>query len=365
MDRSRLSNIISTTRLLPHFSAKNVDVMRSCILNQFECENESQFLCKVLKSLYKTLSIESTSIIREKAVQIADSQHVTRSEDGNHITVHKHIQQQYNDILSRLHSDIIDYFGTFLDKQESIEFGYLNKQLYIETQKHSYLMKRCNDKCLDLNDNHLYKMISNESDGFDYCFLKEMSLSINKKINISEITSFNNFFCRLSSLTCYTFLSLSHVPVDVLFNSRHNFYQDTTARHTLNVLRVQHHSGRITQKCMNQVDIFRNNLEHYQNNLGMKSMGNVGELQLSIPTHYWYADELLRSHKAMVRKLLCNCSCIAQSIHLLCDTKTTIDNIKQLKSTFHNNLTCCKLDRDASLIIDCPPLKDKILKLVC
>ena len=49
----------------------------------------------------------------------------------NSITMYKYMQQQYNDPLSQLHSDIIDYFGTFLSKQESIELGYLNRQLYI------------------------------------------------------------------------------------------------------------------------------------------------------------------------------------------------------------------------------------------
>ena len=77
MDRSRLLNIVSVTRLLSHFSLENVDVMISCIFQQFECDNEYQFLCKALQSLCKTLSIESTSFIRGKAIQIADLQQIT------------------------------------------------------------------------------------------------------------------------------------------------------------------------------------------------------------------------------------------------------------------------------------------------
>ena len=152
MDQSRLSNIIAVTRLLPHFSPENVDVMKSCIFEQFECENESQFLCKALKSRYKTVSIESTSTIKQKAIQIVESQHIPRSKDDNRISVYKYIQQQYNDPLPRLHNDIVDYFGTFLTKKQRIEIGYLNKQLYIETQKQCYLIKRCNDKCLQLGN---------------------------------------------------------------------------------------------------------------------------------------------------------------------------------------------------------------------
>ena len=222
MDRSRLSNIISVTRLLPHFSPENVDVMKSCIFEQLECENESQFLCKALQSLCKTLSIESLSTIKNKAIQIADSQHITRFKDDNLVTVYKYVQQRYNDPFSRLHSDIIDYFGTFLSKRQSIEFGYLNKQLYIETQKHSYLIKRCNDQCLDLNDGHLYRIISNNSDGFDYSFGSDLTLSINKPYNVSNISCFNNFFTRLSTIKCFSLTSLSYIPIDMLLNRTHN-----------------------------------------------------------------------------------------------------------------------------------------------
>ena len=92
--------------------------MKSCIFEQLDCDNEAQFLCKALQALCKTLSIESTSIIKTTAVEISDSQNIqrsfyqivktTRSNDDNTITVYKYIQQQYNDPLSKLHSDIID-----------------------------------------------------------------------------------------------------------------------------------------------------------------------------------------------------------------------------------------------------------------
>ena len=151
MLRSKFSNIIATSRLLPHFSTENISVIKSCILEQLGCENESQFLCKVLQSLYPKMPLESTTIIKDKATQIADQQPMILSNSkqpptatsknvaNSDKTVFKHIQQRYTDPLSRLHSDIIDYLGTFLNKKQSIEIGYLNKQLYIETQKYSYL----------------------------------------------------------------------------------------------------------------------------------------------------------------------------------------------------------------------------------
>ena len=68
--------MLITTRLLPHFSAKNVDAMKSCIFHQFGCTNEVEFLCKVLEKMGRSLSNEAISIIQNKAVEIAEAQPV-------------------------------------------------------------------------------------------------------------------------------------------------------------------------------------------------------------------------------------------------------------------------------------------------
>ena len=53
MDQTRLSNVLSTTRLLPHFSQENVDIMKLCIFEQLGCQSESEFICKALNSMYR------------------------------------------------------------------------------------------------------------------------------------------------------------------------------------------------------------------------------------------------------------------------------------------------------------------------
>ena len=111
---------------------------------------------------------------------------IMRNNNNGCITVCKHIEQQYNDPLSQLNSDIIDYFGTFLTKQESIEFGYLNKQLYIETQKQSYLLKREIDSCFVITDDKLEKMVKERDDGFNYSFGKYLRLSLKKRFDINH-----------------------------------------------------------------------------------------------------------------------------------------------------------------------------------
>ena len=361
MDRSRLSNIISVARVLPHFSTENLAVMKSCIFEQLECENEGEFLCKALQSLYKTLSIESLLIIKNKAIEIADSQGFQQSQqqktsakrgnDNNHITVYKHIQQQYSDPLSKLHSDIIDYLATFLNKKQSIEFGYLNKQLYIETQKQSYLTKRCNDKCLELTGDNLEKMIWRRNDGFDYSFPQNLTLSIGKSFNVSKIASFKNFFSRIKILKCCKLFSLSYVPVDILFNSTRNFYQDESSRHNIKLLRIE--VDYCSEKAsIGQANTFCKNLDDYKNEC-VKSdcnvMRNIEELELRVELYDAQYEPHADPKIQALKQLLLSCGSIAHSIFLCSSTNAIINNIQELKTIFHTNLIHFRLGWHASI----------------
>ena len=103
MKRSKRSNIIATTRLLPHFSRANLNAIKWCIFEQTGCSTKSQFICESLHSLHNIMSVESAAIIRNKAITIADSQSMTKSpihnnnrnpiaSNDNHITVYRHIE---------------------------------------------------------------------------------------------------------------------------------------------------------------------------------------------------------------------------------------------------------------------------------
>ena len=103
--------------------------------------------------------------------------------------------------------------GTFLSKKQSIEFGYLNKQLYIETltQKQSYLAIRCNGSCFHLNNARIDRMISTRSDGFDYCFGKHLTFVLSKivpiKIPRADTGLIHNLLMTLGCVVESIFLS--------------------------------------------------------------------------------------------------------------------------------------------------------------
>ena len=238
MTKSNVANVLTTTRLLPYFNSKNVTTMRLYIYQQLKCTNESEFLCKVLTSMCSSLSNESTQKIKNKAVEIADSQLMnTTNHDVVSITINKYVEQQgCKDRLSQLHGDIIDYFASFLTKQESIAVGYLNKQLYLESQKQSYLLKRCKDKVLTLDSDRLSKALWPTSNSFNYHFLPRLRLYLHTDetseyvINkLNEKNLFEKFFMRVNSLTCSTLESLHYVPIEYVFNKT-NFFQNIQSR---------------------------------------------------------------------------------------------------------------------------------------
>ena len=351
MDRSQLSNIIATTRLVHHFSQPNLDVLKSCIFKQLGCHNEANFLCKSLLSLSKTMTLEATATIKNKAMELADLQSIQQSLDhdnkitnnnasnhkSNHITLHKHIQQQHNDPLSQLDSDTIDHLGTFLLKKESVEFGYLNKQLFIETQKHSYLLKRCkdtNDEPLHMDNNRVRKLVLEKCIPFNYYFPKNLEMNLFHDewtsfwdINLSsnslkeKIFGFENFFGKLQSINCKTCRSLCCVPWDVVFATRQDIENIF-----INVEIIPGSFNHVKKFC----DVFSNCKQIKTSNINIK----IKQLNIRLTgTRRRYQT----MRKQVCKKLLLTCGTHSKSIRIM-NGWIVVDAIQELKRIFHNNL---------------------------
>ena len=251
MDRSNFANVLITTRLLPYFNFDNVATIKSCILEELGCQDDKEFLCKILTMIYGSLSNKSTTIIKNKAIEIADSQPLTsssssscsnrkgttHSNDGGELlapgkasakSIYKYVEEKYNDLLSNLNGNVVDHIGSFLTKQESISFGYLNKQLYIETQKLSYLLRRCKDtddkNPFTLNADSASKLLWPVSSAYSYSFPMHLSVGHNSQFynryswnKILKQDFFNNFFSRLNCLQCTSLEMIGYIPILVYF----------------------------------------------------------------------------------------------------------------------------------------------------
>ena len=167
--------IISITRLLEHFNDENTQKFKQLLMKELGCTNETQLWHRILPLLSHLMTNESHMTLKKETIVIAEQQ----TSNNNNISVYKQMHKRYKDKLSNLHSDIIDYLATFLKKRQSIELGYLNKQLYIETQKQSYLVKRHNDHTFLLSDLKIDRLHWKHANLFSY------SLPHSVKINVS------------------------------------------------------------------------------------------------------------------------------------------------------------------------------------
>ena len=149
MTNQELSNVLTINRLLSHFTTDNLNAIRSCISDQLNCENEAQFLSKVLNICYThcLLSTKSIKTIKNAATKIGHKQKIiTPKSSQKRYTVCQYVDHEYKDPLSRLNSNIIDYLGEYLTDKDSNNFGLTNKQLYIETKKSCYIKIRLRRK---------------------------------------------------------------------------------------------------------------------------------------------------------------------------------------------------------------------------
>ena len=386
MERSKLSNIISTTRLLPHFSDVNINAIKSCIFEQLDITTESQFVAIALTSIYKTLPPESVAIIKNKAIEIADVQQIKSvtcrtlsfAKQNSNVTVCKYVEKQYDDRLSRLNSDIIDYFGTFLTKQESIEFGYLNKQLFIETQKQSYLLKRRKDSQFLLSDDKINKLYIGKTDAFNYTFPRHIWLSIRRvnKYITQNLAHFANFFKRLSILQCYGLVALSCVPFEVLFNKNSNYYTNKESREYIQLIKVvpytQDDMTTVDTICQKfdqcKQDLKTNNSSSSNNIHNINSINNMRgirtfEIDLGrMNNDYGFGmydqeeEDKKNDPSLMAKRLLTRFSRLSNSIRLF-DVSLKLTSIAEIQNIFHYNLKHVYF-KDSSVDIDCPGLNN-------
>ena len=239
MDSSVQSNILEIRRLLSNFDDGSISLFKQSLLNEVHCHNEKDWLGFVFKFLAPSLNRGSVAALRDKAIQIAESQFISidiESREATATTSTKKeyplcewIQQQYKDKLSRLPSDIIDHIGSYLNKKESISIGYLNKQLYIESQKESYLNKRWKDKALVLNDASISRFLWKKSNPYSYSMPTElyvksssyrssrMKTILNAQNAVFSSYWFKIMFTRLNVFTCGVPDCLPFVPVGLLF----------------------------------------------------------------------------------------------------------------------------------------------------
>ena len=262
------------------------------------------------------------------------------------------MEDKYNDSLSNLNSDVFDYIGIFLTKQESISLGCLNKQLYIETQKLSFVLNRCKDSDehnpLVLNDDCVHELLLPWSSPYSYNFPLHLSLrdfecnnftkrSLQSWNRIVKQDFFNNFFLRLNYLSCGTIGLLKYIPINILFNNKGNFYDSDESREYINKFNISLVLSNTYDDDNYDIDLekFYQNLKEYKMKNGSK-MRKIQHFRFQAIT-FWGSISLTIAD--ILKKIFLLCCSMSESIIIGSDIdKLGINNLNELEQMFHSKL---------------------------
>ena len=261
---------------------KDLSQFKQCLMHELNISeyNESLMFSKILVLIYKQLSPNAIENIKAKMIEINEN-----SKSCNDITTTTRSTIKLNH-FSVLPSDCIDHLATFLSKKESIMFGYLNRDLYIETQKRSYLLKRKNNESLIIYQ-HYFDSKNTQYKINNFAFGLPTTLSLRADINqtldqyaeygdshsdsdsdsfpsqhvcILQSRWFRSLFTRLSTLRCCHSKYLPFIPIDLLFNKNKN--NESKEPHPIQWLYINFH-GKESSLIEKNMNIFIKNYKEY------------------------------------------------------------------------------------------------------
>lgn len=155
---------------------------------------------------------------------------------GNmNMNMNVNIDIDIKNVLSNLPSNVIDHFGKFLTKKETICLGFVNRHFYIETQKKSFLLHRNSHTNGQLKISHsLLNSIYHNNPQNMYSFQFPTNILINCSNDLIR-NGYNNiifeksWFKNVFSSAMYFNINMSNwkiirfIPIDKLFSKCINF----------------------------------------------------------------------------------------------------------------------------------------------
>ena len=249
----------------------------------------------------------------------------------------------------------------------------MNRQLYIETQKQSYLLKRsrCKDDVFDVYDEKVTKLFWTQSNAFNYSLPTDMFFRLGQScwctLPMSKDYVLYDFFRRLMTLECDNLFSLSYIPCEILFDSKYivNKYGHGQAQSNYKLEKfsingyVNVSPSRIPA-IMKNVNTFCQRLKTCKNDIINTSEQNIRmieTLSLNIRANEW--DEEKKAHqKNVIMQLLLACAGITESICLTCGI-LEIKSMEQLQTIFNNRLKKIRLTSRAGISYDINVINSK------
>ena len=265
-DNKSIFQILSITHLIQDFTDENTIKFKQCLLKELKCQNDREFICKILPIIYRNMSYHSIDMLQSTAMLIANSQTCSSditinnkdnlsdccsytTSETNHNNNKMAMKSDHKSIsdgcssngdysyLSTMENDTLNIVASYLSKRQCIELSFVCKHLYLATQQSGYLAQSHNDESpLKIDDLTLYRLLWSSSNALAYSFASNVHLNIrpyswccdNNPIHIQTFYTkrllrsnwFSSICSRLTSLYCESITSLKYLPVDALFGCK-------------------------------------------------------------------------------------------------------------------------------------------------
>ena len=103
------------------------------------CETDAAFLGKILILIRNDLRKDVITNLENIAIKLSEKKKQRSTSNQSQQTTKIKIKTY---LFSNLSSDMIDHFGSFLTSKQRCYFSCLNRQLFIETQKESFIFNQ-------------------------------------------------------------------------------------------------------------------------------------------------------------------------------------------------------------------------------
>ena len=353
MTTSILSKIIHTKKLLDGLGDDEVKKFQKkfkCLLN---CQTDGEFLGTILVLIFRRVNQDTIVALKDLAIQLSENKKKKKNDKKSSS------QTQVPSIsLSDLSSNTIDYLGSFLTTKERNCFGLLNRQLFIETQKSSFLLTSHNEFLLEIDE----YSVCDRNFGFMGLYPTQISLFLSPfsantaRLDKSNLTRFESLFTCVHTIKCLHCSWLPFIPIDILFNMKNKKGKEIEKF----CLEISNPLCDIEMEMLtNNLMQFSKNYQNYWQNKCYKKNKNIRAIDRLILAPK-QSVERINDRMINVEAFLLSLESNYRKLEILNHIKLEITSLNALQSIFHPNLENIKLSLLSDVTIDVEKIKKDI-----
>ena len=328
MTSSVLSKVIHTKKLLDDLGdddVKKVQQKFKCLLN---CQTDGEFLGTILVLIFRHVNQDTIVALKDLAIQLSENSKKKKRHKKSSSQTHVPSMS-----LSDLSSNTIDYLGSFLTMKERNYLGLLNRQLFIETQKSSFLLNSHNELLLGIDE----YTVPNQNLSFMALYPTQISLYLSgSSTNTARSDPFNlarfeSFFTCVHTIKCFHFSWLPFIPIHVLFNMKNKKGEEIRQF----CLQIPNPSRDVEMEMVtNNLMQFSKNYQNYWQNKCFKKNKNIRGIDRLILAPKQPAQKNKNNKIINIKPLLLLLKSNYKKLEILNDSRLEITSLNDYKVYF-------------------------------